>query len=84
MVLDENLEECIECGRPYRSEELVDGVCPNCREVFVQCVGCGQMCHRDDLVDGLCPDCIGDEIEYDLFYDEGAATDEDDWESQNL
>ena len=84
VVADENLRECTECGRPCPSGELVGGVCPDCREVLEECIGCGQLCHRDDLVDGFCPDCIEDEIECDVFYDEGAATDEDDWEAENL
>lgn len=31
---EEILEECLECGHPYPVDELVDGLCPDCREMM--------------------------------------------------
>jgi len=31
---EEILEECIECGHLYPVDELIDGICPDCRELM--------------------------------------------------
>jgi hypothetical protein len=29
---EEILEECIECGHLYPADEVIDGICQNCRD----------------------------------------------------
>ena len=31
---EEILEKCLECGYLYASDELIDGLCPDCRELM--------------------------------------------------
>ena len=51
-------------------------------ETMEECNECGNLFHPDELFEGICLECRIT-MKEDPFYEEGIATDEDDYEAEN-
>lgn len=49
--------ECEGCGEHFRTKDLEDGLCIECRPEVVACAKCKQEVHSDDTNEGLCASC---------------------------